>query len=303
MLKSTSGTEPSLPPHTRDAAPIKSKVAPWLTAWQGIDYHSTARTVYFESPPGRASPPHGSPYGRRYPICRNHRSGPATYVHFFWIRAFSCFLVSYSFLVFPETNLSVSVLLPSTLLNWYPPFGQTITINNKSYIIILPFRSKGFYPDFSDCPAMNSLPENNAIKPAAPHVCNGLDVAVKLFFELMIISSLMPLWIRCCGWVFPEKLTWFVRRVTWSRTSSDDGRLQCSNVPKQLNLRRKLKTWCAILYLNYRLRCVNTVGLMSEDGQLLCRKLSYSPVLSYRCYQQNKYSAQGSRSSTHRMCA
>ena len=46
MLKSTSGTEPSPPPHTRDAAPIKSKVAPWLTASQGIDYHSTVHTVY-----------------------------------------------------------------------------------------------------------------------------------------------------------------------------------------------------------------------------------------------------------------
>ena len=46
MLKSTSGTEPSPPPHTRDTAPIKSKVALRLTASQGIDYHSTARTVY-----------------------------------------------------------------------------------------------------------------------------------------------------------------------------------------------------------------------------------------------------------------
>ena len=46
MLKSTSGTEPSLPPHTHDAAPVKSKVAPRLTALQGIDYHSMARTVY-----------------------------------------------------------------------------------------------------------------------------------------------------------------------------------------------------------------------------------------------------------------
>ena len=46
MLKSTSGTEPSLPPHTRDATPVKSKVAPRLTASQGIDYHSTACTVY-----------------------------------------------------------------------------------------------------------------------------------------------------------------------------------------------------------------------------------------------------------------
>ena len=46
MLKSTSGTEPSLPLHTRDTAPVKSKVALRLTASQGIDYHSTARTVY-----------------------------------------------------------------------------------------------------------------------------------------------------------------------------------------------------------------------------------------------------------------
>ena len=46
MLKSTSGTEPSLPPHTRDAAPLKSKVAPRLTASQGVDYHSMAHTVY-----------------------------------------------------------------------------------------------------------------------------------------------------------------------------------------------------------------------------------------------------------------
>ena len=46
MLKSTSGTEPSPPPHTRDTAPLKSKVAPQLTASQGIDYHSMAHTVY-----------------------------------------------------------------------------------------------------------------------------------------------------------------------------------------------------------------------------------------------------------------
>ena len=46
MLKSTSRTEPPLPPHTRDAAPIKSKVALQLTALQGIDYHSMTRTVY-----------------------------------------------------------------------------------------------------------------------------------------------------------------------------------------------------------------------------------------------------------------
>ena len=47
MLKSTSRTEPSLPPHTRDAALVKSKVALRLTASQGVDYHSMARTVYF----------------------------------------------------------------------------------------------------------------------------------------------------------------------------------------------------------------------------------------------------------------
>ena len=46
MLKSTSGTEPPPPLHTCDAAPIKSKVAPRLTASQGIDYRSTACTVY-----------------------------------------------------------------------------------------------------------------------------------------------------------------------------------------------------------------------------------------------------------------
>ena len=46
MLKSTSGTEPSPLPHTRDVTPVKSKVAPRLTASQGVDYHSMARTVY-----------------------------------------------------------------------------------------------------------------------------------------------------------------------------------------------------------------------------------------------------------------
>ena len=46
MLKSTSGTEASLPLHTCDTAPIKSKVAPQLTASQSIDYHSMALTVY-----------------------------------------------------------------------------------------------------------------------------------------------------------------------------------------------------------------------------------------------------------------
>ena len=46
MLKSTSGTEPSPPPHTRDATPIKRKVALQLTALQGIDYHSMTCTVH-----------------------------------------------------------------------------------------------------------------------------------------------------------------------------------------------------------------------------------------------------------------
>ena len=46
MLKSTSRTEPSPPLHAHDATPIKSKVAPQLTALQGVDYHSTAHTVY-----------------------------------------------------------------------------------------------------------------------------------------------------------------------------------------------------------------------------------------------------------------
>ena len=45
MLLSTSGTRTTPPPHTRDAAPVKSKVAPRLTAAQGVDYYSTARTV------------------------------------------------------------------------------------------------------------------------------------------------------------------------------------------------------------------------------------------------------------------
>ena len=45
MLLSTSGTRTTPPPHTRDAAPIKSKVAPQITAAQGIDYYSMARTV------------------------------------------------------------------------------------------------------------------------------------------------------------------------------------------------------------------------------------------------------------------
>ena len=45
MLLSTSGTRTTLPPHTRDAAPIKSKVAPRIPAAQGIDYYSTAHTV------------------------------------------------------------------------------------------------------------------------------------------------------------------------------------------------------------------------------------------------------------------
>ena len=45
MLWSTSGTRTTPPPHTRDAAPIKSKVAPRITAAQGVDYYSTAWTV------------------------------------------------------------------------------------------------------------------------------------------------------------------------------------------------------------------------------------------------------------------
>ena len=45
MLLSTSGTRTTPPPYTRDATPIKSKVAPGLTAAQGVDYYSTARTV------------------------------------------------------------------------------------------------------------------------------------------------------------------------------------------------------------------------------------------------------------------
>ena len=45
MLLSTSGTRTTLPPHTSDAAPVKSKVAPRITAVQGIDYYTTACTV------------------------------------------------------------------------------------------------------------------------------------------------------------------------------------------------------------------------------------------------------------------
>ena len=45
MLSSTSGTRTTLLLHTHDAAPIKSKVALQLTAKQGIDYYSMARTV------------------------------------------------------------------------------------------------------------------------------------------------------------------------------------------------------------------------------------------------------------------
>ena len=78
MLKSTSGTEPPPPLHTHDAAPIKSKVAPQLTALQGVDYRSLARTV--SSSHHQGGPLHGSPYERRYPIRHNHCLGPATYV-------------------------------------------------------------------------------------------------------------------------------------------------------------------------------------------------------------------------------
>ena len=45
MLLSTSGTRTTPLPHTRDAAPIKSKVAPQITAAQGIDYYSMVHTV------------------------------------------------------------------------------------------------------------------------------------------------------------------------------------------------------------------------------------------------------------------
>ena len=45
MLLSTSGTRTTPPPHTSDAAPVKSKVTPRITAAQGVDYYSTARTV------------------------------------------------------------------------------------------------------------------------------------------------------------------------------------------------------------------------------------------------------------------
>ena len=45
MLLSTSGTRTTLPPHTSDATPIKSKVAPRITAAQGIDYYSMVHTV------------------------------------------------------------------------------------------------------------------------------------------------------------------------------------------------------------------------------------------------------------------
>ena len=44
-LKSTSGKEPLPLPQTSDATPVKSKVAPQLTASQGVDYHSMASTV------------------------------------------------------------------------------------------------------------------------------------------------------------------------------------------------------------------------------------------------------------------
>ena len=45
MLLSTSGTRTTPLLHTCDAAPVKSKVAPQITAAQGIDYYSMARTV------------------------------------------------------------------------------------------------------------------------------------------------------------------------------------------------------------------------------------------------------------------
>ena len=45
MLLSTIGTRTTPPPNTIDAAPIKSKVAPRITAVQGVDYYSMACTV------------------------------------------------------------------------------------------------------------------------------------------------------------------------------------------------------------------------------------------------------------------
>ena len=45
MLLSTFGTRTTSPPHTRDAAPVKSKVALQLTAEKGIDYYSMAHAV------------------------------------------------------------------------------------------------------------------------------------------------------------------------------------------------------------------------------------------------------------------
>ena len=45
MLLSTSRTRTTLPPHTHDAAPIKSKVALQITAAQGVDDYSMACTV------------------------------------------------------------------------------------------------------------------------------------------------------------------------------------------------------------------------------------------------------------------
>ena len=45
MLLSTSGTRTTPLPHTSDAASVKSKVAPRITAIQGVDYYSMAHTV------------------------------------------------------------------------------------------------------------------------------------------------------------------------------------------------------------------------------------------------------------------
>ena len=45
MLLSTSGTESPLPPLTRDTTPILHKVAPWLTAFQGVGYSRMACTT------------------------------------------------------------------------------------------------------------------------------------------------------------------------------------------------------------------------------------------------------------------
>ena len=45
MLLSTSGDKNHTAAQTHDTAPVKSKVAPRITAAKGVDYYSTARTV------------------------------------------------------------------------------------------------------------------------------------------------------------------------------------------------------------------------------------------------------------------